>query len=83
MTLHRFKALSHAKQRWWILERSNYISQRQTEDFTVFLFQLASFYIEVFFHNDNEEVLQIKSFGSTDGLDPYLEEISLYQLFKI
>ena len=82
MTLHHFNALDQDKQRWWVLERGVYLSNRKTDDFTVFLFQLDGFYIEIFFHNENDEVYLIKSFANTDELEPYLEEINLFQLLN-
>lgn len=47
------------------------------EEVRVLLFQLGSFYVEVFFTPDCEEVLDTRSFEDTEELQPYLVSINL------
>ncbi len=80
MTLQHYHAMDQEAQRWWVLHNGVYLCNRKTRDFTVFLFALESFYVEMYFYNVNDLVFLIKSFDSTDELDPYLEEVNLTPL---
>ena len=82
MTLQHFNALNQEKQRWWVLERGVYLCNRKTRDFTVFLFQLDGFYIEIYFYNADDTVFLIKSFDDMDSLEPYLTQINLTPLLQ-
>lgn len=80
MTLQQFNVMDQEKQRWWVLHRGVYLCSRKTRDFTVFLFSLDSFYIEMYFYNANDLVFLIKSFNDTGELEPYLDDINLTPL---
>ncbi len=80
MTLQHFKALSLDRQRTTVLKKGVFLSDRKTGTFCIMLFQLDGLYIEVFFLNENDEILWIKCFDSTDALDPYLPQIDLSKL---
>ena len=82
MTLLHFNALDQEKQRWWVLHNGVYLCNRKTRDFTVFLFQLDGFYIELYFYNVDNGVFLIKSFDHTNELDPYLDGINLTPLLQ-
>ena len=41
------------------------------------LYQLSSFYVEVFYDTSTSRVCLIKSFTDTDGLDAYLYKIDI------
>ncbi|MGV3657601.1 MAG: hypothetical protein ACO1NX_06590, partial [Chitinophagaceae bacterium] len=66
MTLQHYHAMDQEAQRWWVLHNGVYLCNRKTRDFTVFLFALESFYVEMYFYNVNDLVFLIKSFDSTD-----------------
>lgn len=82
MTLQHYNAMDQEKQRLWVLHKGVYLCARKTRDFTVFLFALDGFYIEVYFYNANDLIFLIKSFDDTDELEPYLQEINLTPLLQ-
>lgn len=82
MTLHHFNALNQEKQRRWVLQRGVYLCSRTSHDFTVLLFQLDHFYIEVYFYTATNTVFLIKSFDHTDPLHPYLDAIDIAPLLQ-
>ena len=82
MTLQHYNAMNQEKQRWWVLHKGVYLTNRKTRDFTVFLFALEAFYIELYFYNANDLVFLIKSFEDTAELEPYLEDINLTPLLQ-
>lgn len=53
------------------------IAERQQEDFTIFLYQLNNFYIEVFQHKMHWCYCSIRCFDEWEKLDPYLEDINV------
>ena len=80
MTLKYFKALSQHRQRELTLEEGVFLADRHTEDFSIILYGIESFYIELYYHNHSNEVGWIKSFNSTAELNPYLMDIDLSSL---
>ncbi|HEY0579653.1 MAG TPA: hypothetical protein VGC75_03000 [Candidatus Nitrosocosmicus sp.] len=77
MTLRHFNTLSQHKQHRKLLVNGVWLADRQTQESTVLLFQLDSFYVEIYFSKPGDEIIQSISFDSVDLLDPYLEDIDL------
>jgi hypothetical protein len=48
----------------------------------VFLYHANDFFIEVFFSTTHQKVLMINAFDNAMGLQPYLDKISLADLFE-
>jgi hypothetical protein len=82
MTLYHFKALGQDKQRKALLEKGAFIADRMTAGFCIYLFQIDKFYVEIFFIRESDEVVWIKSFESTDELEPYLNNINISSLLN-
>ena len=76
MTEDQFNKLSEDGQSDVISKKGVLIGLRRTEEYRVLLYQIGAFYAEVFYHPTNN-VIKIKSFSSTEGLQPYLKQISL------
>lgn len=77
MTLHHFNALSQEKQRQWVLQQGTYLCCRHSRDFTVLLFQVGPFYIELYYYTATNSVFLIKSFDDPDELQPYFDQIDI------
>ena len=77
MTLQQFQVLNQHHQFHHLLLDGTCIAERTTEEVQVLLFQLGSFYVEVFFTPDCEEVFDTRSFDDTEELQPYLATINL------
>lgn len=80
MTLKHFKALSQSTQQYLTLEEGIFLADRHTEDFTIILYGIDAFYVELYYHNESNEVGWIKCFHTTADLDPYLLDIDLSNL---
>ena len=80
MTLKHFKAVSQLKQRDLTIETGVFLAERHTEDFTIILYGIDAFYVELYYHNDTNEVGWLRYFNSTAELDPYLLDIDLSNL---
>jgi hypothetical protein len=59
-----------------------FLVKRRLDDHEVLLFQLGSFYVEMFFNVEEEEIGYIRIFESTDFLQPYLDKIDISALIN-
>lgn len=57
-----------------------YIGKRREGIFTILLYQVDSFYVEVFYKKYRYYVSKLSCFTSTEFLDPYLEQIEVEYL---
>ncbi len=76
MTEKQFNNLSEDAQSDVICRRGVLISLRKENEHRVLLYQIESFYAEVFYHPVNN-VIDIESFSGTEKLQPYLKQIDL------
>ena len=82
MTSTYFNTLDEVDQLDLVFNFGVEIAQRTTEEHQITLFQLFSFYVEVFNSND-DPLCAIKSFDETKFLDIYITEIDLAAMFGI
>ena len=80
MTLQHFKALTQNKQSKKLLTEGVCVADRKTDEVQALLFQIDSFYVEVFFNGDGDEVLFSRSFEDVEDLEPYLQDIDLSRI---
>lgn len=76
MTLVEFKGLSMIQQLDVVLTGVE-IGERTTENFSVILVQLESFYVEVFCNKGHEAIVSFHPFETVEELNPYLEQITI------
>jgi hypothetical protein len=79
MTLKEFEHLSY-ELRLKEVRGGVCIGGRDEDQYAVLLYQLHSFYVELYWHREYCFVSALKGFDDTDRLDPYLESISLQHL---
>jgi hypothetical protein len=80
MTLFEFQLLSLSDQARMLHEEGVYIGKRKEGNVTMLLYQLESFYVEVFYSKYRRYIEKIRSSGSTAMLDPYLGQIDVEYL---
>ncbi len=78
MTLYEFNALNELEQTEALKEHGVELSNRKEGEYSVTLYQIDSFYVEVYSHNFNR---RYRSFLSTDPLEPYMNTIDISGLF--
>jgi hypothetical protein len=76
MTLNQFEALSVEEQQTALLG-AVLLADREVGRYTVYLFGLDSFYVEVYCHKDDPFLGRYRSFDELDELEPYLEKIEI------
>jgi hypothetical protein len=59
---------------------SSNIGQRLDDEHTILLYQVDSFYVEVYYHREKNMVSKMRSFSNPDQLEPYTMHINILQL---
>jgi hypothetical protein len=81
MTLDQFTHLNETSQAEVLLAHGAFVAERMYKNFTIFLYQVADFYVEVY-HNVNFNVTQgMRCFQDDEALQPYLESIDISCLY--
>jgi hypothetical protein len=81
MNIHKFRRLNEMQQLSLTEQKGVAIAERKTAYCSVHLFQLHSFYVELYQHSHFNVVTRVHSFTGTALLEPYLESISIDDLF--
>lgn len=81
MTLYEFIALDELEQAEAVWN-GVHLGDRQEGECTVLLYQIDSFYVEVFYHPGSNRVTKFRPFKTLDLLQPYLEQINVLRLLN-
>ena len=76
MTLYEFNQLDEMQQADAVWN-GILIGDRTDNIFNILLYQIDGFYVEVFYQKKRNIIKRIRSFSSTDQLQPYLEKMDL------
>ena len=79
MTLYQFIALDEQEQAEAVWD-AVFIADRQDEEHRILLYQIDSFYVEVYYHKEYNVIRRLRPFASTEQLHPYLYKIDLSAL---
>lgn len=80
MKLFDFQLLPDDEKIDILYRKGVYIGKRKEGTLSVLLYQLDSFYVEVFYRKHRSYVLRLKCFSSMSLLDPYLSQINVEQI---
>jgi hypothetical protein len=83
MQLKDFCVLEQVAQQEMVLDNGAYLSSRLFMDYTVLLFQLDGFYVELFYPHQKDKAVIIRGFESTDELEPYLKRINIAPILSL
>jgi hypothetical protein len=81
MTLYEFKLLSLSEQAQTTWDDGVLLGFRQQEERHMILYQINNFYIEIQYHTEQNEIIDIVSFISAKPLKAYLDKIDISSLF--
>lgn len=77
MIIQHFNTLSKQDQQNNLLKDGIFLAEREDGPFRIMLYQMDSFYVEVYFFNLYNKVAFLQSFTDTDALQPYLEQLDV------
>ena len=80
MTLYQFNALDEAEQHETLWDHGVMIGDRIELEQKIILYQLFSFYIELYYHTVYNVLRKLRSFSSTEPLDAYKSKLDLRSL---
>ena len=77
MTYQQFKALPRHEQLDVTIGKGVFLADRCTPDFIILLYQIGAFYVELYHNSESIGFAFLKSFDTTEALQPYLERIDV------
>lgn len=80
MTLSEFEQMDEAAQMEAVWGGA-FVAIRTDSENEILLYQVDSFYVEVYYNGEYNRIKKFRSFSSTDELIPYLEQIDLNEIF--
>lgn len=82
MKIERFHSLSMPQQYYYAMKCGTYLLTRHERQFSVDLYDVSGYYVEVYYENGATTCSLIRSFLSTIFLDSYLRTIDLTVLLE-
>ena len=82
MKLSEFILLTQEEKRAAVLQEGVAIAKRPIPDYMVFLFQLPNYYVETFCCLESNEIEEFRIIHNPAHLLPYLDAISIDNLFN-
>jgi hypothetical protein len=77
MNLYAFKALEEFEQFEILFDKGVLLLDRNDKSCSYLLYQVDGFYIEIKHELNHDAISGLRSFGSTDLLEPYLESMEI------
>ncbi len=82
MTLYEFNLLPKDQQTELVWNEGDFVTDRQEDDYSILLYQLYSFYVEIKYSGKANRFLIYRCFNNINQLEPYLEEIDISGLMR-
>jgi hypothetical protein len=80
MTASQFEMLNTGEKETLACLQGSFIGVRQEPEFIIRLYQLDSFYVELYYHQVKDSAVCARSFESTVKLEPYLSGIDVSEI---
>ena len=77
MTLYQYNDLDEMEQHEAIWEHGVHIGERIEGEYKIILYQIFSFYVELFYHMEFNVLRRLRSFSNTECLDAYIRKFDL------
>jgi hypothetical protein len=82
MTVPEFKLLTPRQKKITILRTGSFLCERKAGLLRKILYQVDSFYVEIYFMRFGREAIWYRSFDGTSSLQPYLKQIDISGLLS-
>jgi hypothetical protein len=83
MKVEEFKKLHPRRQRQLVVETGVPLGKRESNRFSIYLYGLHGFYVEVYFFKESGEYSTLRPFEEVDKLTPYLQQINIQELLPL
>jgi hypothetical protein len=81
LSIFEFALLDDHSKKMHMLEHGVYLISRRAENFTVHLYRLPGFYVELFMDHRPNPAVWFRSFDEPSLLEPYVNTIRLEELY--
>lgn len=82
MTHRKFSSLTKKQKKTTLLKTGVFLAERKLGFLKVMLYEVNSFYVEVFFFSWSKTAIGFRTFQSVNALQPYLRTIDLSSLLQ-
>jgi hypothetical protein len=83
MNIREFKYQEKQTKKILLASSGVFIGKRNNEEFSIYLFQMHTFYVEMYFDEEENQIGYIRAFTSVDELKPYLDAIDISDIYSI
>ena len=83
MTVYQYHQLTDGKQLDMLEQSGVLLAERERSFYHIKLYQVGSFYVEVYTHTHFNVVVNINPFTNLDCLEPYLAQIDIEALLCV
>ena len=80
MTLYQFNVLTENEKTAIVWNEGHFVGDRKENNFSILLYQVRSFYVELYYSGKENKISRLRSFSSTEQLEPYLGKIDISRL---
>ncbi|MBC7510085.1 MAG: hypothetical protein H7320_15265 [Ferruginibacter sp.] len=80
MTLYQYNDLDELEQHETLWEHGVMIGERVEGEYKLILYQIFTFYIELYYHIENNVLHRLRTFSNTELLKDYINQFSLKEL---
>ena len=80
MSIKYYNGLDEVEQHAVLWENGVHIGERFDGEYKIILYQIFSFYIELFYHDEYNLLRRLRSFSHIDSLDPYIKNVDLSEI---
>jgi len=81
MDIREFKYQEKHTKKTLLASFGVFIGKRTVNDFSIYLFQMPSFYVEMYFDDEEGEIGYMRAFSNTNALQPYLDAIDISEIY--
>jgi hypothetical protein len=82
MTMRDFELMNGIEKMQAIAELGVFLAKRKEGCFSISLYQIEDFYIEIYFHTTQLLYISARTFTNTAELSSYLDQIDISSLFS-
>ena len=80
MTLYDYSELNEVEQQDVLWDHGVMVDARNDGDHNIILYQMFSFYVELYYNSDYNLLKKLRSFSRMECLDVYLQQVDLSEI---
>ena len=80
MTLYDYSELNEVEQHEVLWDHGVMVGDRSDDEHNIILYQMFSFYVELYYNPDYNVLKRLRSFSRVELLDPYIEQFDISEI---